>query len=154
VRDINDTAPNIWYLPTEKYSGTHYSHLANATIRHSEGLAALDAGSQAALLRFVEGGVDPLDPSRQARNRPRREQPRLRFGRLQPAPEGSPPLVFGTPHELGSQRVALDLPADGEKILVRLDGKTLEAALIDVAGPRRVVVGMPRRFSSQPPIPG
>ena len=51
--------------------------------------------------------------------------------------------VFRTSHQLRAQGIALHIARDRQEMLIGLDGKGFEAALIDRAGSRRVIVGVP-----------
>ncbi len=51
--------------------------------------------------------------------------------------------VFRASHQLRSQGIALDITSDGQEMLIGLDRKRLEAALIDRPSPGGVMMGMP-----------
>lgn len=51
--------------------------------------------------------------------------------------------VFCASHQLRSQGIALDITGYGQKMLIGLDRKRLEAALIGRTRPGRVMMGMP-----------
>jgi hypothetical protein len=54
---------------------------------------------------------------------------------MNPPPQTRPPPVFGSLHEVGAQRIAFDIAADGVAMLITLDGKSFETALVDMTGP-------------------
>jgi hypothetical protein len=62
---------------------------------------------------------------------------------VQPTPQAGPAPVLRPAYEVGAQRVALHVPADGIQVLVALDTEGLEPALIDMSGPRSVVMRVP-----------
>ena len=61
---------------------------------------------------------------------------------FQPSAQRTPSPVLGSFDESGPQGVALDVSADQQKVLIILDGKTLETALIDMSLAAGPVVGM------------
>ncbi len=68
---------------------------------------------------------------------------RVRIVSVRPGPQAAPspilsPLNHGWPHG-----IAFDIPADAEQMVILLNWKTLEPPLIDVAGARRMTMGMP-----------
>jgi len=56
--------------------------------------------------------------------------------------EAAPGPLLGGLYEIGAQRVAFDVAADGQKVIMLLDGKAFEAALIERAGAGGAVVGV------------
>ena len=68
---------------------------------------------------------------------------------LQPVPETAPLPVIRPFHELRSQGISLDVPADREKVFVVLHREGLEAALVEMARPDGAVVRVPPLRVSQ-----
>lgn len=56
-------------------------------------------------------------------------------------PEAGPPPVLGPLDQVGPQGVPLDVAADGQKMLVALDGEGFETPLVEMAG--GMIVGVP-----------
>jgi hypothetical protein len=77
---------------------------------------------------------------------------RLPLGFFQPPIQRTLRPVLGSSDQSGPQGVALDVPADQQKGLIILDGKTLQPALIDLSLVARPVVGMqPHRVRKRNP---
>jgi hypothetical protein len=86
------------------------------------------------------------------RSAQRGEQVRLPLGFFQPPIQRTLRPVLGASDQSGPQGVALDVPADQQKGLIILDGKTLQPALRDISLAARPVVGMqPRRVHKRNP---
>ena len=51
--------------------------------------------------------------------------------------------LFRTIHQMRPQRVSFNVAADCQEMLILLDGKRLEASLIEVTRPRAVPLGVP-----------
>ena len=67
-------------------------------------------------------------------------QARLPPGFFQPPIQRTPRPVLGSSNQSGPQGVALNVPADQQKGLIILDGKTLQPALIDISLAARPVL--------------
>ena len=78
--------------------------------------------------------IQPID---RARHRPGGQQPAAVGGSALPAKETAPAPVFGPGGQIRPQGVAFDIAGRGEQVLVFLNGKRLEASLIDVTRARR-----------------
>lgn len=71
-------------------------------------------------------------------------EPRRQLGiSLIPPPEARPLPAFRLCDQFRSERIAFDIARDGEEMLIGLDRKGFEAALIDRACSGGVVMGMP-----------
>ena len=62
---------------------------------------------------------------------------------MNPAIQAAPTPLLGPLDEPGPQRVAFHISQHGQQMLVAGHGKRLEAALIDVAGADRAMMGVP-----------
>jgi hypothetical protein len=83
-----------------------------------------------------------VGPVRRDRDRPR-AQPVRRPLAPGPVAQAGPPPVRRPADQPGPERVPLDVPQDRVQVVVLLDGERLEPPLVQVAGPGRVVVGVP-----------
>ena len=85
--------------------------------------------------------------------RPGSKKVRIDLGSMLAPPHTTPSPVLSTLTKTGSQRIAFDVTQDGQQVLVFLDGKGLEPTLIEMAGPLRVMMGVPthRMGVGQPP---
>ena len=63
--------------------------------------------------------------------------------------ETTPTPVFRSLHQIGSQSIAFDVPAQGEKMIIILHRKRLESPLIKVPGTRRFTMSVPSLRVSQ-----
>ena len=108
----------------------------------SQGSAPVDAGANGLESRGGQRLVDPLGPTRGAGDGPSGQQTRLPRGFFQPPIQRTPRPVLGASDQSGPQGVALDVPADQQKVFIILDRKTLQPAMIDLSLAARPVVGM------------
>ena len=58
-------------------------------------------------------------------------------------PQASPTPLFCSVDQIGFERVALDVPADGQKVLVVLNGKRFESTLIKMSSSGIAAMSMP-----------
>ncbi len=91
--------------------------------------------------------VDVFQPAYRQRNRSSVQK--IQTAALDPPCQTRPRPPFGAPHQLSAQGVAFDVSANGEKVLVFLNGEGLEAALVERPGTAAVVVRMPTHGMGQ-----
>ena len=82
-----------------------------------------------------------LQPTSRDRHGPR-VQERIRRA-MHPVPEASPTPGFCLGHQVGAERITLHVAAHGQQVLIFLDRKRLEPALVQGPCSRRVIVRMP-----------
>jgi hypothetical protein len=85
--------------------------------------------------------VDVLQPTQRQGQGPAVQQ--IQTPTLDPPCQTRPRPPFGPQHQMGTQGVAFDITANDEKVIVLLDRKALEAALVERTGAAAVVVGVP-----------
>ena len=93
-------------------------------------------------LRFGLRGVDVLAPPRLAGQWPCCQKFAISGGVTQPPPEAAPSPLFRPTREFGPQGIAFHVTADGVEMIVGLDRKGLEPALVKMAGTGSMIVGM------------
>ena len=109
----------------------------------AEGSAAVEAELEALDLLFGEGLIDVVKPVAGDVQWPGGEKG-VEIGVVGGSDgEGAEWPVLGTADEIGSEGVAFDVAAEGEKMFVPLDGEGFEAILIEVAIADGVVGGAP-----------
>jgi len=109
----------------------------------TERAASLHTHSERFQLRGSLRAIHPRYPVSRSLHRPV-TQPRRQLGiSLIPPPEARPLPAFRLCDQLRSERIAFDIACDGEEMLIGLDRKGFEAALIDRACSGGVVMGMP-----------
>jgi len=108
----------------------------------TKGCAAINAGANSLQFCGCQWLVDPFCPACRASKGPRGEQAGLSLGLLMPTAQRTPSPVLGTSDQASPQGVALNVPADQQKVFVILDGETLETALINMPLASCPVVGM------------
>ena len=84
-----------------------------------------------------------LQPAWQTRQRPGSQQRLLLRVAVLPSIETAPTPRLGTLHEIGPQSVPLHVATNREEVLVVLNGKRLEAALIHMTAARAVPMSVP-----------
>ena len=84
--------------------------------------------------------VDMLQPVGRHRHRPRAQPRRLLLLAQQRA---GPPPLFRTLRQVRPQRIPLDVVPHGQQVFILLDGKCLEAALVQGTRPGGMVVRVP-----------
>ena len=121
-------------------------------VRGAVGRAAGDAAPQGRQFRFGLRLLQLAEPESRARHRPFAEERCRQRVLALPVKEARPRPLFRARTQVGPQRVALDVPAHREKVIVLLDRKRLESPLIEMTGPGGSVVRMPalRVRQSQP----
>ena len=68
---------------------------------------------------------------------------------MAPAIQTAPAPVFGARDQVRAERIALDIPADRQAMLVILHGKRFEPPLIQMPRPRTLPISMPALRVSQ-----
>ena len=63
--------------------------------------------------------------------------------------ETTPTPVFRSLHQIGSQSIAFDIPAQGQKVIIIMHGKRLEASLIKISRAGRFAMSVPSLRLSQ-----
>lgn len=106
-------------------------------------LSAIDTPAERLQGLVWQGFVNPLHPGFRLVHGPGAQQSWSCGLPSFPLPEASPPPVFGLEDQPGTHRVTFDVPTDGEEMLISLDREGLEAALVQVPSPCRMVVCMP-----------
>ena len=78
---------------------------------------------------------------------------RVEFGSMLAPPHTTPAPVLCPLTKISSKRIAFDVTQNGQQVLVFFDGKGLKPALIEMAGPLGVMMGVPthRMGVGQPP---
>ena len=68
-------------------------------------------------------------------------------------PQATSQPVFRTLHEIGSEGISFDVPADRQKVLVVLRAEKFEGALVQVPRACRAMVSVPESgdFDDNPP---
>jgi hypothetical protein len=108
-----------------------------------ERAAALDTAANRLQFGCCLRHVHVIDPVGLAGERPGRKELAVFRGAALPAEKAGPLPLFGFPHEIRSQRVSLHVACERVKVVVFLNGKRLEAALVNVARSARMTMRMP-----------
>src|SRR5450432_17948 len=77
--------------------------------------------------------VDQLGPVSRAVYGPFGEEGFLLRGSVEACPEAGPGPLLGVPDHFGGQGIAFDVSAEGQEVIVLLDGEAFESALIEMA---------------------
>jgi len=97
-----------------------------------EWTASLDAPAERFEFLLRLRLVHPIEPVRLPTNGPIGQQRLLLFRPVNAPPETRPTPLFRSQHQIGSQRVPLDVAGHNPEMLVGLDGEGLVSALVDV----------------------
>ena len=93
-------------------------------------------------LFVAERSRDEINPIGAPRDWPRCQERLFRFRCVRPPPQTAKPPLVGPVAQTGRVSIPLHIPADREKVMVILDGKRLESALIQMAVSSGVIMSM------------
>ncbi len=119
----------------------------------AERAASLHAESERLDLRGTVRTIHVCKPVARSIDRPIAKPSGQFRAALCSSPQAAPSPVFRLSDQLCSQGIAFHIPCNRQEMLIRLNGKGSEAALIDRARPSCPMVGMPtlRMGDSDPP---
>jgi hypothetical protein len=143
------------FRPSLRAKGRFQSQLTHCVI--GPGLvpvrrASLNAASQRLQLGWALRRIHMVDPTGLARQWPRGQQRLVGDRAAQPTRQAAPGPVFGAANQVGAEGIPLGVAGHRVVMLVRLDRKRLEPALIDMPRACRMAMRVPalRVGQSQP----